>query len=100
MIPVLGRQVWIFIWYGILLLGVVGLGAAVHWGYQTRWANREEILRGIGTITVSVGFLFLLYGVGGGAGYTLMIAALIAFVLAFIYGRDSRRPPPGSPGPS
>lgn len=94
--PVLGRHIWIIIWYGILLLGVLGLGAALHWGRQTHWNNRDEILRGIGTITVSVGFLLLLNGVGGGAGYTFLVAALLAFVLAFFYGREPRQSPPRS----
>lgn len=91
-----GYRWWILIWYGILLLGIVGLGAAIHWGRQTHWKNKDEILRGIGTIAVSVGFLLWLKGVGGGAGYLLLIVALIAFVLAFIYGREPRQ----RPGPS
>lgn len=94
--PVLGKNIWIIIWFGILALGVLGLVAAIHWGVRTHWSNREEILRGIGTVTVSVGFLLLLHGVGGGAGYTLMVAALIAFVLAFFYGREPPRDPPRS----
>lgn len=87
----IGKRWWILIWYGILLLGVVGLVMAVDWGRQTRWRNLDEILRGIGTITVSVGMLLLLHGTGGGAGQTLLLAALIAFVLAFAVGREPRR---------
>ena len=88
----IGLRWWIMIWYGILLLGVVGLVMAINWGRQTRWRNVDEILRGIGTIAVSIGMLLLLHRVQGGAGYTLLLAALIAFVLAFILGREHERP--------
>lgn len=87
----IGRRWWILIWYGILVLGVVGLAVAIDWGRQVKWRNLDEILRGIGTITVSVGMLLLLHGTGGGAGQTLLLAALIAFILAFATGRE----PPG-----
>lgn len=90
----IGKRWWILIWYGILVLGVVGLTFAIHWGRQVQWRNLEEVLRGIGTIAVSVGMLMLLHGTGGGAGQTLLLAALIAFILAFAVGRE----PPGRPG--
>lgn len=90
----IGRRYWIWIWYGILLLGVVGFAGAIHWGRQTAWRNLDEVLRGIGTICVSLGMLLLLYGTGGGAGQTLLLAALIAFILAFAIGRE---PPPAKP---
>lgn len=89
----IGRRYWIWIWWGILTLGVVGLIGAIHWSIQTHWRNMEEVLRGIGTITVSVGMLMLLNGVGGGAGQTLLLAALIAFILAFAVGRDREQQP-------
>jgi len=95
---IIGRRWWILIWYGILLLGVVGLVMAIHWGRQVRWRNLDEILRGVGTIAVSVGMLLLLHGTGHGAGQTLMLAALLAFILAFLAGREQdrrgRRSPP------
>jgi hypothetical protein len=84
----IGKKWWILIWYGILALGVVGLVMAVNWGRHVKWKNLEEILRGIGTIAVSVGMLLLLHGAGGGAGQTLLLAALLAFVLAFAVGRE------------
>lgn len=90
----IGKRYWIWIWYGILVLGVVGLAGAIHWGRQTAWRNLDEVLRGVGTISVSVGMLLLLYGTGGGAGQTLLLAALIAFILAFAIGRE---PPPAAP---
>lgn len=90
----IGRRWWIIIWYGILVLGVVGLAFAIHWGRQIKWRNLEEILRGIGTISVSAGMLLLLHGTGAGAGQTLLLAALIAFILAFAVGRE----PPGRAG--
>lgn len=86
----IGRRYWIWIWWGIMALGVTGLLSAIYWGMQTSWRNLDEVLRGIGTILVSVGMLMLLYRVGAGAGTTLMLAALIAFILAFALGRDQR----------
>lgn len=94
----IGKRWWILIWYGILLLGVVGLIMAVNWGRHVKWRNLDEILRGVGTITCSVGMLLLLQaGGGGGAGQTLLLAALIAFFLAFIVGREQERKRPRSP---
>src|ERR1041385_7515632 len=29
---IVGRRYWILIWYGILLLGVLGMVASLHWG--------------------------------------------------------------------
>jgi hypothetical protein len=99
----IGRRYWIVIWWGILLLGVVGLVGAMHWGLQTKWRNLDEVLRGIGTITVSVGMILLLNQTGGGAGETLLLAALIAFILAFALGRGVKPPPvdpPDEPPPN
>lgn len=93
----IGKRYWIVIWYGILALGVVGLLGAIHWGLKTSWKNLDEVLRGVGTVTVSLGMLLLLYGTGGGAGQTLLLAALIAFVLAFAVGRERQRTSHRSP---
>lgn len=93
----IGKRWWILIWYGLLLLGVIGLVMAVNWGRHTRWRNLDEILRGIGTITCSIGMLMLLKGSGTGAGQTLLLAALIAFILAFIVGREHDNRPGRSP---
>ena len=93
----IGKRYWIVIWWGILGLGVIGLIGAIHWSFKTHWRNLEEVLRGIGTVAVSVGMLLLLHGTGGGAGQTLMLAALIAFILAFAVGRD--RKPRGGTAP-
>ncbi|MBS1241707.1 MAG: hypothetical protein H6R40_1134 [Gemmatimonadetes bacterium] len=88
-----GLRYWILIWYGILLLGVVGLGGALYWGRQTHWKNLDEVFRGVGTITVSVGMLLLLYQVQIGLGQLLLVLALACFVLAFIFGRRIERRP-------
>lgn len=86
---IIGRRWWILIWYGILILGVAGLLVAINWGRQVKWRNIDEILRGIGTIAVSVAFIMLLGGTGGGgAAQTLLLAAMISFVLAFVVGRE------------
>jgi hypothetical protein len=86
-----GRGIWIAIWFGILLLGVAGLGGAVFWGRRTQWKNLDEVFRGIGTIAVSAGMLFLLHGVLEMAGQLLLVVALACFILAFLFGR--RTPP-------
>jgi hypothetical protein len=99
----IGRRYWILIWWGILALGLVGLVGAIHWGLKTHWRNLDEVLRGVGTIAVSVGMILLLNQTGGGAGQTLLLAALIAFILAFALGRESRKPPhppEGTPPPA
>ena len=87
-----GRKYWILIWYGILLLGFMGLGGALFWGRQTHWRNLDEIFRGIGTISVSVGMLLLLYRVRTGVGQLLLAVAVACFILAFIFGRKIERP--------
>ena len=87
-----GRRFWILIWIGILLLGIAGLGGALFWGRQTHWKNLDEIFRGIGTISVSVGMLLLLNGVLTGAGQLLLALALTCFILAFILGRRIEHP--------
>ena len=93
----IGKRYWIIIWWIILALGVVGLVGAIHWSIKTHWRNLEEVLRGIGTISVSIGMLLLLHGTGGGAGQTLLLAALIAFILAFSVGRDRKQSPDANP---
>lgn len=87
----IGHRWWILIWYAILTIGIVGLLASLYWARQTHWRNLDEILRAIGTITVSLGMLLFLRGVGGGAAETLLLAALLSFVLAFVVGRRPER---------
>jgi len=84
---VAGRSYWIAIWYGILFLGVLGLGSSLYWGRQTHWKNLDELLRAIGTITVSTGMLLLLNGLFTGLGQVLLLLALICFIVAFVLGR-------------
>jgi len=91
---VAGRRFWNLIWYGILLLGLLGLLPSLYWGRRTHWRNLDELLRACGTIIVSLGMLFLLNGIAGWAGELLMIVALICFITAFILGRKLPSPPP------
>jgi hypothetical protein len=88
---VAGRKYWILIWYGILLLGVLGLWASVYWARRTAWKNVDEVLRGVGTTLVSIGMLLLLHQPAGPlwniTGEILLVDALICFVAAFILGR-------------
>lgn len=100
---VAGLRFWNLIWYGILLLGVLGLWPSLYWGRQTHWKNVDELLRAIGTITVSVGMLFLLNGIATLIGQLLLIVALVCFVLAFVLGRSlpnspNDDEPPEAPG--
>jgi hypothetical protein len=88
---VVGRRFWNLIWYGILLIGVLGLLPSLYWGRKTHWKNMDELLRAIGTITVSIGMLFLLNQVHNTIGQLLLVLALGCFVTAFILGR--RLPP-------
>ena len=50
---VFARTYWIAIWYGILFLGLLGLWSSIYWGRRSQWKNVDELLRAIGTITVS-----------------------------------------------
>jgi uncharacterized membrane protein len=84
---VFGRQYWIWIWYGIFLLGVLGLIASVYWGRRTQFRNREEIFRALGTILVSLGMVLLLRGIWVILGQILLLVAVIFFVVAFVQGR-------------
>ncbi|MGE0442720.1 MAG: hypothetical protein AB7L66_14880 [Gemmatimonadales bacterium] len=87
---IIGYRWWILIWYGLLLIGAAGLLASIYWGRETQWRNLDEVLRAIGTVTVSTGMLLLLYGMMQAFAQLLLVLALIAFVLAFVLGRRER----------
>lgn len=84
---VFGRQYWIWIWYGIFLLGVLGLIASVYWGRRTHFKNLEEIFRAMGTILVSLAMVMLLRGIWVTFGQVLLFVAVACFVAAFVLGR-------------
>jgi len=89
---IIGRSYWIIIWYGILLLGVLGIWSSLYWGRQTGWQNFDEVLRATGTVTVSIGMLILLYGVfPQEVGEVLLVIALLSFIGAFVLGRRAPR---------
>ena len=93
----IGRSFWIVIWYVILLLGAMGLWSGIHWGRRSQWTNLDEIFRAVGTMLVSIGMLFLLYGgVEGWGDEAVLIAALIVFVAAFVVGRRRKAERPRS----
>lgn len=83
----LGRGFWIIVWYGILLLGLVGLWASIASVRRLHWENLDELLRAIGTIQVSVGMLLLLYGLLPTVATGLLGLALGVFIAAFVAGR-------------
>ncbi len=84
---IIGHRWWIVIWYGILFTGCIGLGAAAYWGRRTAWQNLDEILRAAGTILVSIGMLLILHDLDGPGAEAVLVAALLAFVAAFVVGR-------------
>lgn len=86
---VAGRGFWILVWYGILVLGLIGLWASVLWGRRLRWQNLDEFLRAIGTVQVSVGMLMLLYGIAPHLATGILGLAFGVFVAAFVAGRNS-----------
>ena len=87
-----GHTAWVVIWFGILLLGVVGLGSALQWGRETHWRNLDEVLRGGGTVLVSAGMLLLLYEHLPGLAILLLFLALALFVGAFLAGKRLPEP--------
>ncbi|HXE58361.1 MAG TPA: hypothetical protein VNK43_10195 [Gemmatimonadales bacterium] len=93
---IFGRGFWIVVWYGMLLLGVLGFAASIYWGRLTGWKNLDEFLRAVGTIFVSIGMILLLEGVALALGQLFLVIALGCFVAAFVQGR--RGPPPRTKG--
>lgn len=96
-----GSRFWVIVWFGILILGLLGLATSAYWGRRTRWRNLDEVLRSLGTMLVSAGMLLLLLGRAESIGTGLLGLALGVFVAAFVSGRDAvrpPRPPPAAPG--
>lgn len=85
-----GLQFWVAVWYLILALGVMGLVGALPWGRREAWRGREEILRGVGTVAVSVGMLLLLHGISPRAAQALLAAAVASFLMALRHRRPRR----------
>lgn len=82
-----GRSFWTWVWAIILGLGSIGFIPAIQWGRGTHWKNIDEILRAVGTIFVALGMLVLLQTQYNPFGYSLLILALLCFVLAFLAGK-------------
>jgi hypothetical protein len=86
---IFGGTYWIWIWVAILALGIAGFISAVNWGRHTNWKNLDEILRGGGTILVSVGMILLLQDTLHIFASLLLFSALVMFVSAFVVGRKN-----------
>jgi hypothetical protein len=86
-----GRTLWIVLWYAILALGSLGLLGALFWGPDLRWRNLDELLRGMGTVVVSVGMLAVLYGADAILGQGLLLLAVAIFASAYAVGDPKRR---------
>jgi hypothetical protein len=84
---IFGHSYWVWIWYGILALGVIGLVPAIQWAKQTHWKNLDEVARGVGTILASAGMLCLLKEMPNIIALPLLLLALAAFIFAFVWGR-------------
>lgn len=82
-----GRGVWVWVWVALLVLGMVGLAGAIQWGRETHWKNLDEVFRGLGTVLISVGMLFLLTGLSEIVGIIFAFFSLACFVAAFIAGK-------------
>ena len=89
---ILGLRFWIFAWYVILLVGAMGLLGAWAWGRRTGWRNRDEVVRGFGTIVLSLGMLLLLNGIAIRLAAGLVGLATGCFIVAFLQGSKLKRP--------
>lgn len=87
---ILGLQFWVAAWYFILVLGCAGLVGAVWGRREVEWHGPDEVLRGIGTVAVSIGMLVLLHGLAPGAALILLALAATSFVLAHRHRRPRR----------
>ncbi len=79
-----GRTVWVWIWVVLLVVGLLGLAGAIQWGRETHWKNLDEVLRGLGTVLVSLGMIFFLRGISQFGGMFLSFLALACFVAAMV----------------
>jgi hypothetical protein len=89
---ILGLRFWIVVWYAILAVGGMGLAGAWMWGRRSGWTNWDEVLRGIGTVAVSLGMLSLLQQYAVSVGHLLLVIAVLSFGMAFRLGRPRQRP--------
>ena len=90
LIDVPGYIIWVWIWAAMLLLGLAGLVGAAVWGRRTHWRNIDEVLRGLGTVSVSSGMLLLLIGRLIVLAIFLLFLALALFVAAAFVPEFSR----------
>ncbi len=79
-----GRWIWVWVWAALLIVGLLGLAGALQWGRETHWKNMDEILRGLGTVLVSLGMIFFLKGISQLGGIILAFLALACFVAAML----------------
>jgi choline-glycine betaine transporter len=87
-----GRTVWSWVWVAILILGVLGFVPAIQWGRTTHWRNLDEVLRGAGTLSVSIGMLVLLQTQLNSLGLGLLVLSLVLFIAAFLAGKRTDHP--------
>ena len=87
-----GRTFWSWVWVAILALGALGFFPAIQWGRTTQWRNLDEILRGAGTLAVSIGMLVLLQTQFNSLGLALLVFSLVLFIAAFLAGKRIEPP--------
>ncbi len=93
-----GRTFWVWVWVGIMGLGILGFVPALQWARHHRWSNLDEVLRGVGTMLVSGGMLVLLLTARNLLGLALLVLALACFAGAFIAGRRQEENGPPDTG--
>ena len=86
-----GRTLWSWVWIAILVLGTLGFVPAIQWGRTTHWRNLDEVLRGAGTLSVSLGMLILLQTELNSLGLGLLVLSLVLFIAAFLAGKRSEQ---------
>ncbi len=85
MVPAL--RFWLVAWYAILVLGILGLTGAVLSGRQFGWRNRNEVLRGLGTVFAAAGMLLLLEGLWPDAAQAALAFGVLCFGGALLLER-------------
>ena len=86
-----GLEFWIAVWYVILAIGGMGLAGAWMWARRLQWSNWDEVLRGVGTVLISVAMLSFLQFHLVDAGRVLLVLGIASFAMAIRHRRPRHR---------
>lgn len=86
-----GLKFWIAVWYVILAIGAMGLAGAWMWARRLHWSNWDEVLRGVGTVFISVAMLSFLQFHSADAGRVFLVLGIVSFALAIRHRRPRHR---------